>query len=209
MSVRAPRWNRLWGAMGATGQGALVLERLEAAWSTPGRWYHALPHLDRVLEHLDRLRTEADDPVVAELALWMHDVVWEPVATDCETRSAAWMRLHLAPAGVNPDRLARAAGCILGTRHLPQPPVSADEAVVRDADLAVLAAPDDEFDRYDAAIRLEYAAVPDDEYRAGRSRVLRSFLGRPTIYFTSGMRPLEGAARRNMGRALDRLDIGF
>ena len=86
---------------------------------------------------------------------------------------------------------------------------SADEAVVRDADLAILAAPDDEFDAYDAAIHLEYDAVPDVEFRAGRTRVLRAFLTRPAIFFTNTMKPLEGAARRNVGRALERLDIGF
>lgn len=209
MSVRGARWNQLWDAIGADGDASAVLASLEAGWSEPGRWYHALPHLDSVLGHFDRLQREAGDPVSAELALWMHDVVWEAMATDCESRSAEWMRRRLEPAGVAPDRLARAAALILATRHLPEPPSSADEAVVRDADLAILAAADDVFDRYDAAIRREYAALPDDEYRAGRGRVLRGFLARPSLYFTIGMKPLEEAARRNVGRALERLDIGF
>jgi predicted metal-dependent HD superfamily phosphohydrolase len=209
VSLRAARWSQLWSALGARGNADPVLASLEAQWSTPGRWYHALPHLDRVLEHFDRMQSEADDPVTAELALWMHDVVWDAMAADAEARSAAWMRQQLEPAGVSNDRLARAARLILATRHLPEPPGSADEAVVRDADLAILAAPDDEFDAYDAAIHLEYDAVPDDEFRAGRTRVLRAFLTRPAIFFTNTMKPLEGAARRNVGRALERLDIGF
>lgn len=209
MSARAARWATLWQAMNARGSAHAVLEELEAAWNSPGRVYHTLQHLDQVLTALDRLRNEADEPVAAELALWMHDVVWEPMAPDCEARSVRWMQERLGRSGLPSQLLSHTSDLIMSTRHLPVPPASRDEAVVRDADLAILAAPAEEFDRYDRAIREEYSAVPDEQYRAGRSTVLQGFRERSELYFTRGMRPMASAARRNLGRALDSLQIGL
>jgi 8-oxo-dGTP pyrophosphatase MutT (NUDIX family) len=77
--------------------------------------------------------------------------------------------------------------------------------VLFDADLAVLAADTAEYDRYAAAVREEYAHVPDDQFVAGRSAVLRRLLKR-RIFSTTVMRPREAAARANLLRELRRLD---
>jgi predicted metal-dependent HD superfamily phosphohydrolase len=70
-----------------------------------------------------------------------------------------------------------------------------------DADLAVLGADEAAYDRYAAAIRREYAWVPEDRYRAGRARVLEDFLGRPQVYHTAAMRSrAEDRARANLRR---------
>ena len=90
---------------------------------------------------------------------------------------------------------------ILATKH--NRPVSGDAALLVDIDLAILGKPADEFDRYDAAIRQEYAWVSEEAYRAGRSKVLQSFLDRTTIYQTEFFRNLyEAQARTNLQRVL-------
>src|SRR5947209_3818916 len=53
-----------------------------------------------------------------------------------------------------------------------------------DAALPIPGAPKLDYRAYAAHIRQEYAHVPDDAYRAGRSQVLRSFLTRPRLYQT-------------------------
>jgi predicted metal-dependent HD superfamily phosphohydrolase len=84
--------------------------------------------------------------------------------------------------------------------------VSPDAAVVRDADLAILAADESMFDAYERAIRAEYAMLPTVQYRAGRTKVLAAFAERRPLYFTPVMRERESIARANLARSLARLE---
>ena len=198
--TRRERWDALWRRLGAAPQ-AGSFEALEAAWAEPHRHYHTLAHLDSVLHAFDRLRHLCPNPDVAELALWLHDVVWEPMRDDCEERSVAWAADHLPVLPFLPVL----SDLILETRHLPATSVDADAAVVRDADLAILAADPEEYDAYDAAIRAEYAAVPDHEYRRGRAQVLTAFAARDPLFFTPPFRRRESLARANLARSLSLL----
>ena len=75
-----------------------------------------------------------------------------------------------------------------------------------DADLAILGAASDEYDRYAAAIRREYAWVDENAYRAGRSQVLQGFLHRPCIFHTADWAArAENPARCNLQREIDAL----
>lgn len=198
--TRRERWDALWHRLGGTPRPE-ALGQLEQAWAEPHRHYHTLAHLDFVLAAFDGLRHLAPNPDIAELALWLHDVVWEPMRDDCEARSVAWAADHLP---VLPA-LRELPALILETRHLPAAAVSPDAAVVRDADLAILAASEAAYDAYDAAIRAEYAAVPDDEYRRGRAHILTAFAARDPLYFTAPFRAREPVARANLARSLARL----
>jgi len=76
-----------------------------------------------------------------------------------------------------------------------------------DADLAVLARSTDGYDRYAAAIREEYAHVPEEAFRAGRAAVLRHLLDLPAVYRLPRLRDRwEEPARANLRRELDALN---
>jgi predicted metal-dependent HD superfamily phosphohydrolase len=158
-------------------------------YAQPHRCYHDLRHLVEVLDAVDELGGSDD----ARLAAWFHDAVYLPAAPDNEARSADLAR---EAAG------ERAAALVLATaRH--EPGDDPEAAVLCDADLAVLASPRRRYDRYAADIRAEYAAIPDEAFRAGRGRMLRGFLDRPRIYTTAGARRRwEDAARANLSREL-------
>ena len=48
--------------------------------------------------------------------------------------------------------------------------------------------------------------MPDDAFRAGRARILRGFLARPSVYSTPHFRNrYEQPARANLLRSLERL----
>jgi predicted metal-dependent HD superfamily phosphohydrolase len=81
---------------------------------------------------------------------------------------------------------------------------SPDEDLLIDIDLAILGAPASEYATYCAAIRKEYAAIPEPQFREGRQRVLRHILSQP-IFATREFLPLEDAARRNISDELARL----
>jgi len=94
---------------------------------------------------------------------------------------------------------------ILETRHLTAPSVDPDAAVVRDADLSILAADEPTFDAYERAVRAEYAMLPAAQFNAGRTRILADFAGRKPLYFTATGRSWEPRARANLARSLARL----
>ena len=56
---------------------------------------------------------------------------------------------------------------------------------------------------YDAAIRVEYAAVPEEVWRERRPRVLGTFLARERLYLTDHFHArYDAPARANLRRAI-------
>lgn len=140
-----------------------------------------------------------------EIALWYHDAVYDPRSTDNEARSAAMAQRDLQAARVAPSRIEAIDQLIMATKH-DGTVETPDAALLVDIDLSILGRSRDEFEQYDQAIRAEYAWVPEDEYRAGRSAVLERFLARPAIYATTWFRArYEKIARRNLALALEQL----
>jgi predicted metal-dependent HD superfamily phosphohydrolase len=143
-----------------------------------------------------------------QLAVWFHDAVYDPRAKDNETRSAALAAECLGSLAVPSDVIGKVAELVEATAHLSddRAPADADTAVLLDADLAILGASEARYQRYAADVRREYAFVPDDDYRKGRADVLRRFLARERIYYTTPMHAEgEEAARRNLRAELERL----
>lgn len=198
-------WTRLWQRLGAVTPAEPVYRELVARYSEPGRAYHTLEHIARCLEGFDRNASLARHRNEAEAALWVHDVVYDSHRNDNEERSAAWAARVLGNAAVSSQVIDRIGGLVLATRHV-DPPSDADAALVTDLDLAILGAPPAEFARYEAAIRAEYAWVPEPGFRAARTAVLERLLGRPSLYSTKAFaRELEAQARENLRGALEAL----
>ncbi len=171
----------------------------------PGRAYHNLTHIAHCLTELDHARAALERSEEAEVAVWYHDAVYIPGAADNERLSAELADGALRHAGVRDEARARITHMILATDHRPPAP-HGDAALVVDADLSILGADPADFDAYEAAIRTEYAAVPEADFRAGRAAVLRTFLDRPRIFATDAFRERhEAQARANLARSLIRL----
>jgi predicted metal-dependent HD superfamily phosphohydrolase len=180
--------------------GAEWFTRLTAAYSAPDRFYHTLEHLAAMLRRLDDAETEATPSCL--LAAWFHDAVYDARGGDNEERSAdlaadACREWRLDPAFT--DEVRR---LILLTRTHDAGDDDHVGALLIDADLAILGAPAEEYDRYARDIRQEYAWVPEEPYRAGRAQVLRRFLEREHIYRLPGSAERELQARANLQREL-------
>lgn len=183
-----------------------VFDQLVQLYSEPHRHYHTLEHIAEMLKVAGRLGSQAQDPLAISLAVWFHDAIYDPRASDNEARSAGLARTELGNLGIPADRVERIARLIQATRHEEATSLDADTAVILDADLAILGAGEPRYNRYASDIRKEYAHVPEEEYRRGRARVLESFLQRPRIYRTETMfTEAEAAARKNMTRELAQL----
>ncbi|MFD5819978.1 hypothetical protein [Streptomyces sp. NPDC127038] len=178
--------------------GANLLDR----WAEPRRRYHTTDHLLAVLDRIDVLESHgerAGDPAAVRLAAWFHDAVYLPDRSENEERSARLAERALAELGVSAERTAEVARLVrLTVTHDPADD-DTDGAVLCDADLAVLASPPAAYAAYTAAVREEYAFVPDDAFRQGRAAVLRQLLGLPRLFRTAyGTRTWTAPAQRNM-----------
>jgi len=137
-----------------------------------------------------------------ELALWLHDAVYDPRARDNEERSAEWAKSLAVKKGLDADR---AAGLVLATKH-ELSTLTPDARLVVDIDLSILGQPAERFDKYERGIRFEYAWVSQQKFREVRAKILEGFLERPAIYGIAHFRvKYEAPARENLRRSIRRL----
>lgn len=201
------RWIDLCRRLGPSDAGSAdtIFLCVEALYAYPPRDYHNLAHIGACLALLDKHLALASDPDAIEAAIFLHDCVYVAGRGDNEQRSAMIAGMFLGYVGVAAARIARIGELILVTRHTDVPP-DADCALIQDIDLAGLGASPADFDRDGAAIRREFSAYSDDEFRRGRREFLRAMLSRPQIYFTPPFQQAyEARARQNLTRALHAL----
>lgn len=179
--------------------------RLRERWSEPHRYYHTLAHLAAMLEIVDANARLADDPDAVRLAAWYHDAVYDPTAGtgENEEASAALATADLTSLGLPADRVANVARLIRLTRDHRADPADRDGCLLADADLAILAAEPAAYDAYAAAVRREYAHVPEPLYRVGRAVVLDQLRALPSLYrAVPAAREWTAAAHANLSREL-------
>ena len=195
-----------WRSVAGTGYDA-VAENLIERYAEPHRRYHTAAHLAWVLHHVEDLLA-ADpgasgvidrDAVVA--AALFHDAIYDAASSTNEAESAQLAADALAAAGWEDGRTDEVVSLIMATAgHEATTPA---EAVLLDADLAVLGADVDSYRAYVVEVRAEYAQVPDSQWRLGRAAVLHGFLDRDYIFATELMRATrEHQARINLSSEL-------
>lgn len=214
------RWVALAGPS-AAGHGRELINR----YREPHRRYHTTAHLAHILYAIDLLdapdslnaidavetAAEPDAAAAVRFAAWFHDAVYDiSDGTDHTT---------------NEERSARLAENVLRSMHSPSALVTEVVRLVRctadhrvnpddrnatllcDADLAILGSDPKTYARYTEQIRDEYRAVPDAQFRKGRTAILRDLLSRPAIYRTPRAQELfEAAARANIAAELEHLE---
>ncbi|MEM7094991.1 MAG: metal-dependent phosphohydrolase [Actinomycetota bacterium] len=180
--------------MAASRLGAGLLERHRE----PQRSYHTAEHVEAVIRHLHSLAMATPATL---FAAFFHDAIYEPTAADNEEASAQLAERELTTLGVATPLIHEVAAIVRATAgHLLPPNASDETAAFLDADLAILGADVETYQRfYVAGVRREYAHMPDSDFRSGRAAILESFLERPVLYFTDeGRRRWEGPARANL-----------
>lgn len=190
------------------GKVAALAERLVAAYSAPGRFYHGLDHIAALLDLFDTCAGGIGERRAVVLAILFHDAVYDPMRSDNEAASAALADTELRDLGVEAALIERVAALVRATAH-GSAAIDPDDracALLIDLDLGILAAEPAVYDAYAAAVRLEYGHVPDDAWQVGRARVLDHFLGQAELYTTTELaRQWTERARRNLSRERDTL----
>jgi len=189
------------------GGGSNVLYEIFRAYSGYGRFYHNLEHLQYCFETLDGEMAKFPGVGSIELALWYHDIIYDPKAKDNEEQSADLAIGHFRSRLGFPHEFAlQVANLILATKHVNEPKTR-EAKVLLDVDLAILSASPEQFEAYELGIRREYEWVPEERFREGRAKILQGFLDRTWVYYTPEFRegPRESLARENLSRSLSRL----
>src|SRR6266508_1007627 len=115
-----------WRAAAPPGSDALARELLDR-WREPHRHYHTLAHLAAMLAIVGQW------PVV-ELAVWFHDAVYDPRATDNEEASAELAERSLPAVGAAPATVAEVARLVRLTATHDSAPGDGAGALLCDAD---------------------------------------------------------------------------
>ena len=196
-------WQRCFPA-GAASDAEAAFAQLKVLYAEPHRCYHTPTHIGHCLAEFDLAVDAMDDADAVEMALWFHDAVHEPRASDNELRSAALFTAWAtspARSGFN----EKVTDLILMTVHCEQPRTT-DQAFVVDIDLSSFALPWPAFQRDSVAVRNEFAHLSDGDFYLIHIGFLRSLLARPTLFFTPWFRArCEAGARANIARHLEDL----
>lgn len=181
------------------------LDHLLARYREPHRRYHTATHIMWVLRHVDEIAADGLDLSVdvgaVRLAALYHDLVYDINRSDNEAASAESAQRVAFEIGWSKVRAATAHRLVMATAT--HAPARADEAVMVDADLAILGAEPNDYAAYVQGVRMEYAHVKIEEWKAGRSMVLRRFLDSPMLFHTAYMfHERESRARANLAAEL-------
>ncbi|WP_433230371.1 HD domain-containing protein [Actinomadura formosensis] len=172
---------------------------LDERYGEPHRRYHTRAHLTAVLDLVDELAGHAAAPDLVRLAAWFHDAVYDPQRGDNEERSARLAVRMLADTDLRETDVEEVVRLVeLTAAHAPDED-DRNGQVLCDADLAILGAGPDQYAAYAAAVREEYAFVPEEFFRAGRAEVLNGLLKLPRLFHTPVARDrYEERARDNI-----------
>lgn len=178
---------------------------LEAMYEKPPRSYHILGHAletaRRALTLAERLsdRLPESDEAALVLAALCHDAVYDLGRTGNEGASAAFAEAEALSLGLEPQAARRASRLVLATKHPDARPSDTPEALIRDADLSVLASPPADYRLYASLVRREASFLDDAAYTRARKSFIESFLTRGRLFFLEPWdRLLEDRARSNL-----------
>jgi predicted metal-dependent HD superfamily phosphohydrolase len=197
-----------------------LLDSLLARLREPHRRYHTAVHVVWVLRHLHHLveagarladRGHVTEPVgvdldAVHLAALYHDAVYDPLRADNEAISARLAVEAAEQMGWPPERCHVVHELVMATAgHVP---ADTAQALLVDADLAILGAEPAQYTAYVNGVRSEYAHIDAQSWRTGRAAVLQRFLDVPAVYSTDIMRhEREARARANMAAELAALTL--
>ena len=180
-------------------------EMLENKYNEKHRAYHNLTHIKDCLNHLDEYNQNLEDKHEIELAIFYHDVIYNPYRKDNEPKSADLAILFLNNQKVEHTIISKIEALIIATIHQ-KSPETRSQAIIMDIDIATLGSEPSVYLEYSQNIRKEYSWVPMILYKRKRKEILNNFLKRERLYYTDYFfHKFETQARINLQGEINRL----
>lgn len=189
-------------------------DEIHRCHSEPQRRYHTLEHLAELLSFLD---SPFGEPIethrrsLVELAIFFHDIVYDPKSATNEEDSADLYRRFAAEVGLPDSTSTTVSLWILWTKAHAAPAGTAEDALLfLDFDMAILSKPWKSYYLYAAQVRQEYEFIPEEVYRVKRPEYFRRQLSDTShrFYLSKGLAHFEERARRNLARECELLNAG-
>lgn len=188
--------------------GDQLFNKLFKNYHSRKRHYHNAEHIINMLKLSDLYAVHLQQKDVVDLAIFYHDVIYNPLRKDNEERSARRAARELKQLHFTKEKIELIKIYILATKthDLQGFSKESDLAYLLDFDLAILGADWETYLVYTQNIRKEYHIYPESMYKPGRAKVLQHFLEKPRIYYTNVFyQNSEAKARENLGKELEEL----
>jgi predicted metal-dependent HD superfamily phosphohydrolase len=200
------RFQSLWRRClieGAADASAAIHQRLVSGYNEPQRHYHTLAHIDHCLSMFDQCKLLATNPDALEIAVWFHDVIFEPGKRDNEALSAELY--EELSAGVHAGEFRELVGrLIMATLHNERSLDDSDAGYMVDIDLSSFGLPWEDFLRDSRHLREESAQLSDADYHRKQGEFRSCLLARSRFYQTDFFcQRYERQARDNLAKYFD------
>jgi len=202
--IRGPdRFRALWQRClidGAFDDSQKIHQRLLDGYDEPQRHYHTLAHIEQCMAMFDQCSSLAHNPDALELAVWFHDVIFEPGKSDNEARSA---KLYLQFSDGVHDQATRGLveRLIMATLHDGSSLEDSDARYMVDIDLSSFGLSWEYFLEDSGNLRLENADLSDAEYYRRKTSFQGRLLARERFYLSDYFAErLDAQARANLAR---------
>jgi len=187
-----------------TNNAAIITENLkvlEAKYNEKHRFYHNLAHIKSLLSNAERIKEFFSYSDELPLAIWYHDIIYNPFSKTNEEDSAKFALTELQKIDFPSLKLKNVAHIINRTKNhfFRDENESIELQLMLDLDLQTLGSTPENYDENNKNIRKEYKAVPSVLFRKGRKEILNKFLDAEFIYRTEYFREkYEALARINL-----------
>lgn len=186
-----------------------LFHEIHKKYNSSRRYYHNLQHLDELLRLSRQYDPYLHDKDVVGFSIFYHDIIYNVLRKDNEQRSAALAAKRLTALGVPAEKRGAVELFIQATQThaVPENALNkTDLSFFLDFDMAILAAPWEQYQVYARQVRKEYKVYPDVLYKSGRKAFLQKSLQADPIFHTALFRAqYEAPARANMERELQTL----
>jgi predicted metal-dependent HD superfamily phosphohydrolase len=192
------KYKEMWVALGLSENNDIGVD-FALAYDEPHRHYHTQQHLKECMVLLDKFEDKFSRPAEVKLALYFHDIIYDPKSNTNEIESAARAVNFLRSINA-PDTLQqRIHDLVMMTATHTPPFMDYDAYLMKDIDLAILGSGPDRFKEYQAQIRKEFKHVDTHAFIQARNEFLKKFLDYDTIFNTRYFRGhYEVTARKNI-----------
>ena len=189
-------------------RGEKIWSVIQSKYGEPIRKYHTLEHIQDLLIELQVYQNKIVDLNAVILAIFFHDIIYDPTARDNEEKSAelfsALMSENLS------DVIVEKVVFYINSTRDHSPALSKDEDLLYflDLDMSILGRDRLAYAQYSKKIRMEYCHIQEVAFNSGRSTFLRKILlDEKTIFLTEDFRSkMEQKARENIAWEIEELE---
>ena len=192
----------MWVALGLPENNDLGVD-LALAYDESHRYYHTQQHLKECMVLLDKFEDKFIKPAEVKLALYFHDIVYDPKSNTNEIESSAHAVNFLRSINAPVSLQQRIHDLVMMTVNHTPPARDYDAYLMIDIDLAILGSEPDRFKEYQSQIRKEFKHVDRHEFIQARNEFLKKFLDYDTIFHTPYFRGhYERSAKENITKLI-------